>query len=285
MVLEKKIKLSLGLNTAFAAFEFIMGIFSGSLALLSDSAHNLTDSFSLLVSFFGQKFAQKKATKEHTFGYGKASILTALINSIILVSLAVYIWFSAYRRISEPTHIQGGLVMIVAIAGIFVNGAIARIFYKDRQDLNIKSAYVNMLYDTITSAGALLAGALIYFFAWEWADTAVSIVIGIALLYNGVKLINQATHVLLEGVPENLNVDEVRTSITAIPGVQMVDDLHIWSIGSQKSALNCRLIPTGKDFDVNLQMVGAVKQMLAEKYGFNHATIELALKPLGPHEH
>lgn len=285
MHLEKKIKLSLGLNTAFAIFEFFVGIFSGSLALLSDSAHNLTDSFSLLISFFGQRFAQKKPTDEHTFGYGKASILTALINSIILVSLAVYIWYSAYSRINEPAHIQGGLVIIVAIAGIFVNGAIARIFYKDRQDLNIKSAYVNMLYDTITSAGALLAGLLIYFFGWEWTDTAVSIAIGFALLYNGIKLINQAIHVLLEGVPENLNVAEVKNSITAVTGVQTIDDLHIWSIGSQKSALNCRLIPAQKDFNANIQMVGAIKKMLSEKYGFNHVTIELALEPLPPHEH
>jgi cobalt-zinc-cadmium efflux system protein len=285
MILEKKIKLSLGLNTAFAVFEFFVGIFAGSLALVSDSAHNLTDSFSLLISFFGQKFAQKKATEEHTFGYGKASILTALINSIILVSLAAYIWFSAYTRLTEHTHVQGGLVIIVAIFGIIVNGTIAKIFYDDRQNLNIKSSYINMLYDTFTSGGALLAGVLIYFFAWEWTDTAVSIAIGFALLYNGAKLINQAVHVLLEGVPENLKTVEVKNSITAVAGVQMVDDLHIWSIGSQKSALNCRLIPAQKDFNTNIQMVAAIKKMLAEKYGFNHVTIELALEPLPPHEH
>lgn len=285
MLLEKKIKVSFGLNTAFAVFEFIVGVFSGSLALMSDSAHNLTDSFSLLISFFGQKFARKKATHEHTFGYGKATILAALANSLVLVLLAIYICFTAISRINEQIHIQGGLVMIVAVAGIVVNGTIAKIFYKERQDLNIRAAYVNMLYDTITSAGALLAGALIYFFAWEWADTAVSIAIGFALLYNGIKLINQAIHVLLEGVPENLDVAAVKSSITSMTGVKMVDDLHIWSIGSQKSALNCRLIPAGKDFNTNLQMVAAIKQMLAEKYGFNHATIELALEPLGPHEH
>lgn len=285
MHLEKKIKLSLGLNTAFAVFEFIVGVFAGSLALVSDSAHNLTDSFSLLISFFGQKFARKKATQQHTFGYGKATILAALANSLVLVLLAVYICYSAVSRLNENIHIQGGLVMVVAIAGIIVNGAIAKIFYNERQDLNIKAAYVNMLYDTITSAGAFLAGLLIYFFAWEWADTAVSIIIGFALLYNGIKLINQATHVLLEGVPENLDVAAVKNDIAAVAGVKMVDDLHVWSIGSQKSALNCRLILAGKDFDNNLQIVVAVKQMLAEKYGFNHATIELATEPLGPHEH
>ena len=285
MLLEKKIKLSLGLNSAFAIFEFIVGIFSGSLALLSDAAHNLTDSFSLLISFFGQKFAQKKPTQEHTFGYGKASILTALINSIILVSLGIYIWYSAINRLHEQVHIQGGLVIIVAIFGILVNGAIAKIFYNDRGDLNIKSAYVNMLYDTITSAGALVAGALIYFFAWEWADTAVSIIIGCALFYNGAKLINQATHVLLEGVPENLDVKKVKNDITSVPGVLQVDDLHIWSIGSQKSALNCRLIPTQKDFNTNIALVAAIKKMLSQKHGFNHVTIELALEPAPAHEH
>jgi len=255
------------------------------LALVSDSAHNLTDSFSLLISFFGQKFARKKATEEHTFGYGKATILAALANSLILVCLALYVCLSAIGRLKEHVHVQGAVVMAVAIVGIAVNGTIAKIFYEEREDLNARTAYVNMFYDALTSAGAFLAGLLIYFFGWEWADTAVSIAIGFALLYNGIKLINQATHVLLEGVPENLDVAAVKNSIAAVSGVKMVDDLHIWSIGSQKSALNCRLIPVGKDFDNNLQVVGAVKKMLAEKYGFNHATIELALEPMGPHEH
>ena len=283
--LDKKIKISLVLNTGFAALEFAVGVFAGSLALMSDAAHNLTDSFSLLVAFFGQKFARKKANDEHTFGYGKASILAALLNSFILVALAVYICITAIDRLNEKVVIQGGVVMAVAIVGIFINGTIAWIFHKHKDDLNIKTAYVNMLYDTLTSVGALLAGALIYFFNWQWADVAASVLIGLSLLYNGIKLIDQVAHVLLEGVPDGLDTKAVRADIAAMAGVNMVDDLHIWSIGSQKAALNCRLIVENKDFDQNLKILDAVKIMLKEKYKFNHVSIELGLSPLGPHEH
>ena len=283
--LGKKIKISLVLNTGFAVLEFGVGIFAGSLALMSDAAHNLTDSFSLLVSFFGQKLSNKKATEEHTFGYGKAGILAAFFNSLILVALAVYIFVSAINRANEHVAISGGLVMVVAIVGVFINGVIAAIFYKHQNILNIKTAYVNMLFDTLTSVGALIAGALIYFFGWEWADTVASALIGLSLFYNGLKLVNQVTHVLLEGVPEGLDTKKVRENIAAVAGIHTVDDLHIWSIGNQKAALNCRLIVETKDFDQNLKAIAAVKEMLTAKYKFNHITIELGVSPLMPHEH
>ncbi len=285
MKLETKFKASLVLNTSFAIFELITGIISGSLALVSDAGHNLTDSLSLVVSFTAQKISKRRATHEHTYGYGKITIIAAFINSLILIFAALYIFYQAYQRILHPQGVEGSWVMIVASFGILVNGAVALIFYKDRSDLNVRSAYLNMANDVIASIGALVAGGIIYFTGKTIVDPFISIIIGAMLLFSSWEILNKALHVLLEGVPEEINLGDIQAQILSHPDVLSLHDLHVWTISSKATALVCHMVPKVFDTEKNLQIVKEIKQNLQDKFKINHSTIEVETTACPPHEH
>ena len=275
--LDNKLKLGLLLNTGFTIFEFAIGIFSGSLALISDAGHNLTDSLSLLIAFFAQKIARREANADHSYGYGRATILAALLNGLILVLLAFYIFYEAFGRLTKPEPVEGGLVMIVAFVGIIINGSIALIFRKSQEDLNIKSAYVNMFYDMLASVGALIAGLLIILTRLTIFDSIISILIGILLLRSSWSVARDAMHVLLEGVPEGLKPEEVKKAILTIPSVEAVDDLHVWAISSQYAALSCHVVIEDCDLEKSTKIVKQIKEELHKKFNIEHATIEIEL--------
>lgn len=275
--LDNKLKLGLLLNTGFTIFEFAIGIFSGSLALISDAGHNLTDSLSLLIAFFAQKIARREANADHSYGYGRATILAALLNGLILVLLAFYIFYEAFGRLTKPEPVEGGLVMIVAFVGIIINGSIALIFRKSQEDLNIKSAYVNMFYDMLASVGALIAGLLIILTRLTIFDSIISILIGILLLRSSWSVARDAMHVLLEGVPEGLKPEEVKKAILTIPSVEAVDDLHVWAISSQYAALSCHVVIEDCDLEKSTKIVKQIKEELHQKFNIEHATIEIEL--------
>jgi cobalt-zinc-cadmium efflux system protein len=284
-LINKKLKIGMVLNAGFAFLEITVGIAAGSLALISDASHNLTDSLSLLVAWAGQKISKKPATQGHTFGYGKATILTALTNSIILIAIAGYIFYEAYQKIVHPSPVKGGLIMIVAGVGIIVNTTVALMFLKHRDNLNMRGAFLNMAFDALASVGAVLAGLIIYLTGKTIADPIVGIVIGLLLIYGSVKIINDAVHILLEGVPKNIDVQEVEKIILNTFGVKSVHDLHLWSIASQKLALNCHIIPEHFDLQNNVEIIKQIKQNLRTKLEFSHITIEAELEPCPPHEH
>jgi len=281
--LDNKLKLGFVLNTGFTVLEFVVGFFSGSLALISDAAHNLTDSLSLLVSFLATKVAKKGANSNKTFGYGRATVLAALINSLILLGLAVYIFIEAYQRFQDPQPVEGGLVVIVAIAGIAINGTIAYLFYKSRGDLNIRSAFLNMALDALASVGALVAGIVIMLTNSTFIDPLISVLIGCLLLYGGWSVIKSALHLLFEGVPEGTDIPAIQKSILAIPGVKAMDDLHIWALSTNSAALSCHLVIGDSSLKESIRLKEQVKTMLATTYHIDHATIEIELKK-GPHD-
>jgi cobalt-zinc-cadmium efflux system protein len=283
--LSGKFKLSLLLNTGFATFEIIVGLLTGSLALISDAAHNFTDSLSIIIAWAGQKLSKRPATQEHTFGYGKVTILTALVNALILMVVAGYIFYEAYLKIIHPMPVKGGVIMLVAGLGILVNSAVAFMFVKNRDDLNTRGVFLNMLFDALVSAGAVLAGLIIVLTGKTIADPIISIAIGIMLVYGSWQIINQAVHILLEGVPEHLRLPEIEKLILNTPGVAEVHDLHVWAVASQKAALNCHIIPANYDLKENVELIKKVKQMLKDKFQINHCTIEVELEPCPPHEH
>lgn len=276
--IDKNLKIGIVLNTGFTIFEFIVGILSGSLALVSDSGHNLTDSLSLLVSFFARKIARRDADSKQTYGYGRITILAALINALILLLLAIYIFHEAYRRTIEPKTLEGSLIMVVAAVGIVVNLSIALLFRKSRDDLNIKSAFYNMALDALASVGALIAGLLILITKQPVFDSIISIVIGTMLIFSAWRVVKDAFHVLLEGVPEGVNFDKVKEAIISQNSlIKAVDDLHIWAISSQMSALSCHIVIEECDLDKSMQIVEEIKKILKERFQIEHATIETEL--------
>lgn len=276
--LDNKLKLGIVLNTGFTIFEFIVGILSGSLALISDAGHNLTDATSLVISFFAQKISKREANDEHTYGYGRATILAALINGIILFLLAFYIFYEAYRRFNNPTPVEGSLVMVVAFVGILINASIAFLFKGNKDDLNIRSAYLNMLFDALASVGALIAGLLIIVTGQTFFDPLISVMIGVLLLRSSWYVVRDAMHVLLEGVPEGINMQSVKEEIMGVSKlVKNVDDLHIWSLSSQKAALSCHVVLEECDLEKSTEVVQEIKYRLHEKFNIEHATVETEL--------
>jgi cobalt-zinc-cadmium efflux system protein len=280
--LDKNMKIGLVMNTGFTIFEFILGFFAGSLALISDSAHNLTDSLSLLITFTATKIAKRQANDDKTYGYGRATILAALINSVMLLGLSVYIFYEAYQRILNPEPVEGKLVMIVAFVGILINGGIAYLFFKNKNDLNVRSAFLNMALDALASVGALIAGLIIFLTNKTIFDPIISIIIGLMLLYSGWSVIKDALHVLLDGVPEGIDVQKVKQAMLAIEGVKGLDDLHIWALSTKEAALSAHLIIKDCSLEESLKIKDQVKEMLHKKFDVDHATIETELTE-GPH--
>lgn len=283
--LDNKLKWSLVINTAFTVIEFIIGIFSGSLALIADSAHNLTDSLSLIISMFANKIAKREANLDKTYGYGRASILAALLNALILFSVAVYVFYEAFKRIQNPPAVEGNLVIIAATIGFIINGGIAWSFYKERKDLNIKSTLLNFATDAAAQLGTVIAGFLIIITKQPIVDPLISIVIGILLIYSAWEVVKDALDVLLEGVPSDIKVPDVKKTILSVPGVRGLDDLHIWALSSHYSALSCHVIlkDTECSLKESIKITEAIKGKLAKKHHIEHATLETEVTD-GPHD-
>lgn len=280
--LDNKLKLGFVLNSSFTILEFFIGILSGSLALISDAAHNLTDSLSLLVSFFATKVAKKQANQNQTYGYGRATVLAAVINSMILLGLAAYIFTEAFARFQDPQPVEGGLVIAVASVGIIINGFIAYMFFKSRGDLNIRSAFLNMAMDTLASVGALAAGFIILLTGNTLADPIISIIIGCMLLYGGWSVIKSALHLLFEGVPEGTDIPAIRRAVLAVPGVKGMDDLHVWALSTTSAAFSCHLVIEDSSLRESILLKDKIKRLLSEKFSIEHATVEIELTA-GPH--
>ncbi len=280
--LDNKLKLGMFLNASFTLFEFIIGVLSGSLALISDAGHNLTDSLSLIITFIAQKIAKRSANIEHTYGYGRSTILAALLNGLILFLLAFYIFYEAYERLQNPQPVAGGLVVIVAVVGVVINFSVASLFRHDRDDLNIRSAYTNMLFDALASVGAVIAGILIIITKQPYFDSLISILIGILLLRSSWGVVRDATHVLLEGVPEGVNVSKVKETILNARHVKGADDLHVWAISSRHAALSCHIVIEDCDVEKSSRIVKEIKEKLKNKFSIEHATIETELVACDP---
>ena len=275
--LDNKLKFGFVLNTGFTIFEFAVGIFSGSLALLSDAGHNLSDSLSLLIVFFAQKIAKQEANIDHSYGYGRATILAAFVNGLILVLLALYIFYEALGRIIQPEHVAGSLVAGVAFVGIMVNTSIALLFRKDQDNMHIRSTYINMFFDALASVGALLAGLLIILTKQTIFDSLISILIGILLLRSSWEVVRDAMHVLLEGVPSGIDAEKVKEVILSNSLVKHVDDLHIWAISSRYTALSCHIVIEDCDVEESEKIIDKIKEELREKSNIEHSTIEIEL--------
>ncbi len=275
--IDRNLRIGIILNSGFTIFEFIIGFISGSLALISDAAHNLTDSLSLLISFSANKLAQRQANLGKTYGYGRATILAALLNAVILLGLAVYIFYEAYQRIMHPTPVEGVLVVVVALLGAIINGTNAVLFFKDRNDLNAHSVYINMAFDTLASIGAAGAGLIIIFSGKTIADPLASILIGVLMIIGSWGVIQAALHILLEGVPKGVDIQAIKEMIMKFPLVKTVDDLHVWAISSQYAALSCHLVIEECDLDKSMKLVEDVKNELKDKFKIQHATIETEL--------
>lgn len=276
--INKSLIIGLVLNGLYTILGFVFGIITGSLTLIADAIHNLTDNLTLGVSFVANRISTRKADAMRTFGYGRVTIIAAVINASFLIGVAIVVIMEAIERLKNPVEIQGGVVAAVAFCGIIVNATVAYMLSKNRQDLNMRSAFIDQLFDAISSFGAFLAGIIIMMIGIQYIDTIIALLVVILLIYNTIKILKEATNILLEGVPEGINLSNIKTDIRKIPKVIDVDDVHVWAIRSGYSALSCHVVVDKNELKNSREIVEKVKTMLQEKHEIKHATIEIELE-------
>lgn len=271
------------LNGFYTILGLAFGLITGSLALIADAIHNLTDNITLGVSYAANRIAARKANSRKTFGYGRATILAAVINASFLIGIALFILVEAIERLRSPIEVEGGVIAAVAFVGIIVNATVAYMLSKNRKDLNMRSAFIDQLFDAISSLGAMIAGLVIMFTGLQFIDTIVALIVVALLLYNTIKILREATNILLEGVPTGVDIDAVETAIASVDKVQSVDDMHIWAIRSGYNALSCHVVIDEQELQHSRSIVEVVKKMLHADYGIEHTTIEVELEQNARH--
>jgi cobalt-zinc-cadmium efflux system protein len=220
--------------------------------------------------------ARRPATATKTFGYHRFEILAALANGTILVLVSAYIFYEAYRRFLEPPVVKTPLMLTIAIIGLFANlGGVLLLNKASHRSLNIKAAFWHIIGDTISSVGVIIAGVVILFTGLYVADAIVAVVIGIIILWGAVRIVRESADVLLEAVPKHVETSQVIDSIRAIPGVNEVHDIHIWTITSNVYALSAHLVIDDQMVSKSVDIVGMVRQELAKRYNISHTTLQL----------
>jgi len=265
------------LNVIIALAQIIAGIFSGSLALISDALHNINDFFSLFISYIANKIASnKKSDIKHSYGFKRVEIISAFINGIMLLGVFFYLLFEAYKRLRTPHEVLGVPTLIVAIIGLIGNILGAMLLHEEsHENLNIKSAFLHLVSDSLSSVGVILSSILILWKNLYIADTIISIVIAIFVLFGSYELLKESIHILLEGVPYNLDIEDVKRKILEIEGVKDVHHIHLWQIGSKEILLSAHVVVKDQELSEAEKIYGRINSILRENLGIIHSTIQL----------
>ncbi|SPP66312.1 cation diffusion facilitator family transporter [Nitrospira lenta] len=271
---QKNLLRVLLITGTFMIIEVVGGLLTGSLALLADAGHMLTDVAALSLSAFAIWMAARPSTPDKSYGYHRAEILAAAINAAVLLMLAIWIVVEAYRRFFEPPHVAGIPMLLIGFVGLAVNLVSLKVLEDHgNETLNIRSAYLEVLSDAISSIGVILGGATIWLTGWFPIDPLLSVGISLFIVWRTWALLSQAVHVLMEGVPTRLNAREVGQAMVAVPGVKGIHDLHIWTITSGLDALSAHVVvPVGEDRNA---VLGHLQQLLRDRFGIDHATLQI----------
>ncbi|HPD46798.1 MAG TPA: cation diffusion facilitator family transporter [Anaerohalosphaeraceae bacterium] len=261
------------LNTAFIAVEVIFGLAAGSLALLSDAGHNLTDVAALLIAWLAAWLTRRRRTQLRTYGWRKASILGALLNAALLLVVVGILVYEAILRLARPAPVQGAVMMVVASIGVVINSLTAMFFFHGRrQDLNIRAAFIHMAADAAVSLGVVVAGAAILITGWTWLDPVVSLVILALILIGTSQLFREAFDLAMDAVPAGIDPRAVHDYLAALPGVIEVHDLHIWGMSTTEAALTAHLVKPDPSTDDAL--IAQITHDLQTRFRIGHPTIQ-----------
>ena len=269
----------IALNVLFVLVEAYYGWRSGSLALLSDAGHNLSDVLSLLMAWGSFYLARLRPNQRHTYGWGRATMMAALFNALFLLIAIGSIVMEAIDRFSQPVPIQAGIVMLVAGIGVVINGCTAWLFMPDnkhsgnRHDLNLRGAFLHMAADALVSLGVVIAAALFIQTGWTWLDPVISLVIALVILLGTWGLLRQALNLSLDGVPASIELDSVKNYLMQLPGVNTIHDLHVWAMSTSEIALTAHLVmPGGHPGD---DFLCSVANTLHADFAIDHTTIQI----------
>lgn len=260
------------LTGGFAAVEAIGGWWSGSLALLSDAGHMLTDSVSLLLALLMSHVAQRPASERMSYGLGRAEAVGAFVNGLFMLGVIAYIVVEAIRRLLWPEPVNGAGVMVIATLGLLINLGVAWRLMGDAHDLNTRGALIHVLGDLLGSVAAIVAGLIIYTTGWTPADPILSMVVALLLLASTLRLLRQALIVLMEGVPEHLDYNSIGDELLTVPGVASVHDLHVWYMSTERVALSAHLIIASPQ--AWPQVLAEAQRRLSQRFDIHHATLQ-----------
>jgi cobalt-zinc-cadmium efflux system protein len=268
------LRISLAATLAYVVVTFVAGLRAHSLALLGEAGHNLSDFFALLLSFAALYFQARPADQSRTFGYQRAGVLAAFVNAGMLIVISLWIAVEAIHRLNSPVAVEPGIMIIVAAAGVAMNGAIATLLWGVARDLNLRSAFLHMAGDTLSTAAVIAGGAGILLTGHNWIDPVLSLLIAALILWSSIGIVHETLNILLEGTPRGVSLPRIRSSMEAIEGVVNVHDLHIWSLGSQSHALACHVtiadIPPSESADILTKL----NHLLREQFQISHTTIQ-----------
>lgn len=271
---QKYLLIALALTSTFLIAEVIGGIVTGSLALLSDAAHMLTDASALAISLAAMRIAKRKADARRTFGYHRFEILAAAFNAIMLFLVAIYILYEAYLRLKSPPEIQSTGMLVVAVIGLVVNLISMRLLSAGKDNsLNVKGAYLEVWSDMLGSIGVIVGAIVIRFTGWAMIDSIIAVAIGLWVLPRTWVLLKESMNILLEGVPDGIKIEEVNAAMLAVPGVLSVHDFHLWALTSGKASLTAHVV-YDPGFLPEKQILPELKNILATKFSVFHTTLQ-----------
>ena len=268
------LRISLVATLAYVVVTFVGGLRAHSLALLSEAGHNVSDFLALLLSFAAVYFQTRPADHARTFGYQRAGVLAAFINAGTLIAISIWIGIEAIHRLSAPVAVQPRLMMIVAAAGVLMNGMIAALLWGVARDVNLRSAFLHMAGDTLSTAAVIAGGAGILLTGQNWIDPVLSLVIAALILWSSYGIVRETLNILLEGAPHGVSLADIRQGMQAVEGVVDVHDLHVWSLGSHSRALACHVtiadIPPSESACILLKL----NHVLKDHFQIGHSTIQ-----------
>lgn len=251
------------------------GIFTNSLALLSDAGHVLIDALALILAYFSIRLSQKVATKKFTFGFYRAEILAAIINGAVLIFVTIYIFYESYIRFLSPQLIKGAEMLIISVAGLLANlYVVIKMQGYEKQNLNVRGAYLHVLSDTLSSVGVVIAGILIVVTGNYIFDPIISAIIGLFILVGSLRLIRESAHILMEATPSNIDLEKLSKDIQKMKGVKEIHDLHVWSISSDVYALSSHVLIDAKNIKSMNKIVSNINDMVKSKYNITHTVIQ-----------
>jgi cobalt-zinc-cadmium efflux system protein len=276
---ERALWTALAPTTAFMLAEIIGGVVFGSLALISDAGHMATDVFGIALAIAAIRLGRRPPDARRTFGYERLEILAAAANALLLIGVAVYILYEAWRRLSEPPEIQSIGMLVIAVMGLGVNLFSMRVLAGGKDEsLNLKGAYLEVWSDLLGSIGVIVAAVLIRLTGWTVIDTIVAVLIGLWVVPRTAVLLRGAVNILLEGVPDGIDLVAVRDAIAAEPGIEDVHDLHVWALTGGRICLTAHVLaPTRRDDQDAL--IAATREMLHERFGIGHVTLQVEREP------
>jgi cobalt-zinc-cadmium efflux system protein len=267
---------SLGLTLLFVVLETAAGLFANSLALLTDAAHNFTDVIALGLSWYAVRLTTRPSNSLRTYGYHRAGILVALFNSTTLVLIALGVFYEAYQRFISPPEVKAGVLVVVGLVAVVVNLVTALLVRRGSEhDLNLRSVFLHLMGDVISTIGAVIAGILIYFTRAEWLDSFVSVLIGFLILYNAFGILRETVDILLESTPRDVDMSSMVRDLMQIRGVLGVHDLHVWSITRGLRTMSAHLLTDDIPISAGAEIQSRVNELVAQRYNISHATLQL----------